>query len=406
MPYARESELGLGVARLFSEAVDAAKRAGPAWLTLAAALALSLLGVYAISIAGGSGPSAATLSPLASKQLVYVAAGMLAAVSIALPHYRALGYASWVLFAGAVAMLVFLLIPFVPSSIVRPRNGARGWIDLGPVDLQPSEIAKIIWVITLAWYLRYRENHRTLRGLLPPAIITGIPVGLIMLEPDLGNACLFVPALFAVLVAAGAKIKHLALVVLLAACAAPLAYPLLMPHQKARIVGLVMQLNGDESADQDINMQSVTAQRLAGAGRLTGTTEEHSRTLIRFNALPESHNDMIFSVIVNRFGLAGGLCVLGLYLVWLTGALWTAALCREPFGRLMPVGLASFTAAQVFINVGMNLGLLPIIGVTLPLVSHGGTSMVCMWIMSGLVLSVALHRPKGSLRPAFEWEYD
>ena len=115
---------------------------------------------------------------------------------------------------------------------------------------------------------------------------------------------------------------------------------------------------------------------------------------------------MIFSVIVNRFGLAGGLCVLGLYLVWLTGALWTAALCREPFGRLMPVGLAGFTAAQVFINVGMNLGLLPIIGVTLPLVSHGGTSMVCMWIMSGLVLSVALHRPKGSLRPAFEWEYD
>lgn len=403
MPATRTSSRGVAAGRVLRSAIDAARQVGPAWLTLGASLALSLLGVYAIDVAGTGRAAGAALSALAGKQLVYLAAGMFACIATTLPSFRLLGYASWVLYGIAVAMLVFLLIPFVPVSIVRPRNGARGWIDLGAFDLQPSELAKIAWTLALAWYLRFKENHRTLRGLLPPAIITGVPVGLILLEPDLGNACLFVPALFAVLVAAGAKLKHLALVVLLAACAAPAAYPLLMPHQKARLVGLFLQFRGDDSADQDINMQSVTAQRLVGAGGLTGQNELRARTLVRFNALPERHNDMIFSVIADRFGFLGGVALLGLYLAWAVGALWTAGLCREPFGRLVPVGLTGFLAAQVFVNVGMNVGIVPIIGITLPFVSHGGSSMLAMWIMTGLVVSVALRRGKGSGRPSFEW---
>lgn len=407
MSYVTASESNANVVRLVRDLAYALLRVGPAWLTVIASLSLCAIGIHCIDIGASPTPSAIThLGPLATRQVVFMGAGLLAAVAVCVPHYRFLGYASWVLFGLALAMLVFLLIPFVPTFIVRPRNGARSWIDLGVIDLQPSELAKIAWVVALAWYLRYKENHRTIRGLLPPALITGIPVGLILLQPDMGTALLFIPALFAILVAAGAKMKHLSLIVLLAALAAPAAYPLLMPHQKARIAGLFQQFSGDRSADQDINMQSVTAQRLAGAGGLTGLDQSASRVLIRYNALPERHNDMIFAVVMNRFGMVGGLAVLALYLLWAAGALWTAALCREPLGRLIPVGLTGFILAQAIINIGMNLGLLPIIGITLPFVSHGGSSMLASWLMTGLVFAVALRRPKVTMRRSFEWDDD
>jgi len=151
-------------------------------------------------------------------------------------------------------------------------------------------------------------------------------------------------------------------------------------------------------------MQSVTAQRLAGAGGAWGLDQARSRTLVRFNALPERHNDMIFAVVCNRFGFVGGVAVLGLYLLWAVGAVWTAALCREPFGRLVPVGLTGFILSQAVINIGMNVGLLPIIGITLPFVSHGGSSMLASWIMTGLVWGIALRRPKVTMRRSFEWD--
>lgn len=407
MAYVHASETNLPVRRSVRGAVSFLARAGPAWLTLGASAALALIGIHAIDI-GSSATVRPILDvgPLAARQLIFLAAGLLSGVALCIAHYRTLGYASWVLYVITLGLLVFLLVPGVPTAIVRPRNGARSWIDLGPLDLQPSELVKISWVLTLAWYLRYKKNHRTFTGLLPPAIITGVPVALIILQPDLGTACLFIPALFAVLVAAGAKLKHLAAVVLIAALAAPAAYPFLMPHQKARINGLFLQLRGDESEDQDINMQSVTAQRLAGAGGATGQGQGMSRALVRYNALPERHNDMVFSVLVNRMGLAGGVGVLGLYLVWAAGALWTAGLCREPFGRLVPVGLAAFIVTQAFINIGMNLGLLPIIGITLPFVSHGGSSMLACWLMSGLVLCIGLRRPRVTMRRSFEWDQE
>jgi rod shape determining protein RodA len=375
-----------------------------AWLTVLASLALSLLGIYAIDLgAAWTAEAHAQLSSTAARQAVFLPVGLLAAVIVAVPHYRWLGYFSWVLLAATVGFLVFLLIPAVPAWLVTARNGARSWISLGVADFQPSEVAKISFTLVVAWYLRFRKNHRRFFGLIPPGLIAAIPIGLIMLQPDLGTACLFVPALFAMLVAAGAKLRHLALIVLLAAMALPATYPVLKPHQQDRIDGLIKQLKGDRSADQDINMQSVTAQRLIAAGGLDGSPAQASRSLVHFNRLPERHNDMVFAVIVNRFGFWGGAGMLGLYFVWLLGAILTAGSTHDPFGRLICVGLAAFIGAQVFINVGMNLGILPIIGITLPYVSYGGSSLVTVWAMTGLVLSVALRRPRPPFRQSFEY---
>jgi cell division protein FtsW (lipid II flippase) len=366
-----------------------------------AGLFLSVLGLYGIDVAESLHRTGG-LSTAAGKQLLFLVIGLGAGAAVTVPHYRVFGRLSWPAYAALVGLLILLLIPFVPRWLVEPQNGTRGWISLGPFNFQPSELGKVVYVAALAWYLRFRKHHKRFTGLLPPAVITAIPVGLITLQPDLGTAILFVPALFAVLLAAGARLRHLLVIVLLSALAAPAAYPILRPHQQARIDGLIKQFRGDRSADQDINMQSRVAQRLIAAGGAEGVGDAKSRALVRYNALPERHNDMIFAVIVNRYGAVGGVAVIGGLLLWVTGALLTAALTRDPFGRLLVIGLAGFVSAQAFINIGMNLGVLPIIGVTLPFVSYGGSSLITTWIMTGIVLGVALRPPKPPVRAAFD----
>jgi len=384
---------------------DSVRLVNASWLCVIAGLGLTLIGVYSIDVAQNL-DAGGDLAGVAWRQVVFATIGMLAGTVIALPHYRVLSVFSWPLMVVMIGLLVFLFLPFVPTWLVRERNGTRGWIDLGVMDFQPSEIAKIAYVFVVARYLRFRTQHRTLKGLIVPGLLTVPPVVLITLQPDLGTASLFIPSLFGMLIAAGARLRHLTLIVVAAAATAPMAYPMLQDHQKVRIDGLIKQFRGDRSSDQDINFQSSTAQRLIGAGEIGGVGDDAARALVYYNKLPERHNDMIFAVVVNRFGLIGGLAVLGLYLLWIAGALMVAASCKEPFGRLLVVGLVGFVAAQVVVNVGMNLGLLPIIGITLPFVSYGGSSMLTVWLMTGLIANVALHRPRPPYRRSFEYADD
>jgi rod shape determining protein RodA len=212
-----------------------------------------------------------------------------------------------------------------------------------------------------------------------------------------------VPALAAVVIAAGAKLRHIALIALVAVLAAPASYPFLKDYQKERVVGLIRQIQGSREGADDINYQSLTAQKVMGAGLATGNPDEHTRALIRYNRLPEAHNDMVYSVLVTRFGFWGGVGVLGVYLAWLLGALGVAATCTDPFGRLLCVGLAALIAGQTIVNVGMNVGLVPIVGVTLPFLSSGGSSMMAVWLTTALVLNVGLRRSSQSYRPSFEY---
>lgn len=368
----------------------------PAWICVAGALLLSILGVIMI---GTTEPG------LAKRQLVFMLIGLLAGGMVALPHYERSRRFAYPLLLLVTMLLVFLLIPGVPEFLVRPRNGARRWINLGSssLQLQPSELAKIAFVIALAAYLRYRENYRRLLGLLVPFVLTFIPMGLILVEPDLGTAMLFLPTLFAMLVAAGARLKHLVLIAALGLGSAPLMYPLLQNHQKDRIQAVFSQWTGDVSRADDIAFQGDRALTLIGAGGLAGVGREHARDLIVHNALPEEHNDMIFAVICNRWGLLGGLMTLGLYLMFCIGGILTAGLCREPFGRLIAVGIVALLFAQMTINIGMTVGLTPITGMTLPFVSYGGSSLVANWLMAGLLLNIALRRPRMMTRDAFEF---
>lgn len=361
------------------------------WICVAAALLLNLIGIAAI----------ATTEPgFAQKQALFLPMGLLAATIMAVPDYRR--FRRWVpiLCLVTLGLLVFVLIPLVPETIVRPRKGARRWINLGITDFQPSELAKVVWMLAMASWFRLRWNIRSVRGFVLPFLITGIPVVLILLEPDLGTALLFIPTLLALLVVAGARLWHVGLVILVGVVAigsvlfVPQVQGRLKPHQQDRVKALVAQVEGDDRYRRNIGYQGYKAMTLVGAGGVTGVGKERAETLIRFNHLPEEHNDMIFAVITCRWGMLGGVATWILFGIVAIGGYLTSASARDVFGRLLASGLVTMLLVQMVINTGMTVGLLPITGMTLPFVSAGGSSLVTAWMTVGLVLNVGLRRPR------------
>jgi cell division protein FtsW (lipid II flippase) len=362
------------------------------WLAVGSAIGLSLFGVAAIGT---------TQPALASRQLVYLAVGLLAAGIVAAQPVRRLERAAWPLFALTVALMVFLLVPHVPEWIVRPRNGARRWINVGFMDLQPSELAKMGYILCMAAWLQAGVQIRRLRGLAATAVLTAVPVLLIMRQPDLDSALLFLPTLLAMLLAAGARTRHIVVALVVAAVLAPASYPFLMPHQRARVDALISQFMGDTRLDNSTGFQSRRAMTLVGAGGVTGTGAL-AGPLVRFNRLPEEYNDMIFVVAACRWGLAGGLAICGLGLVYGVACMLVALRCGQAFGRLVAVGVGAMVFSQFAVNTGMTLGILPVSGMTLPFISCGGSSLVSLWIMTGAVVCVAFHQPRGFDREALE----
>lgn len=365
------------------------------WMCVIAAVVLSLLGILAI---------ATTKPGFALRQAAFLPIGLLAAAIVAVPHYDWIRRLSYPLLAVVIGLLVFVMIPAVPEAIVRPYSGARRWINLGIIDFQPSELAKIAFVLALANYLRFRRNYRRFRGLLIPFVLTLVPMGLIVIEPDLGTSLLFLPTLFAMLVAAGAKLSHIALIIILGVSSAPLMYPILRPHQKDRIQAMIGQLTGDDRHLDDSGFQGDRAMTLVAAGQFAGVGKDKARNLVIHNALPEEENDMIFAVVTNRWGLVGGVAVIGAYVLFMLGGVLTAGYCRDAFGRLVAIGFVAAIFTQMTINIGMTIGLFPITGMTLPFVSYGGSSLVTNWLMIGLLFNVAMRRRRFLEREPFVFE--
>jgi len=368
------------------------------WVVLAAAIALSVLGIVTIQT---------TQPSYATRQLVHLFIGILFGIAVAVPDYRRLQRFIWPIAIVSIILLVFVLIPFVPEWLVRPRNGARRWINLFVTDVQPSELAKIAWIGLMAEWLARRNTYRRFSGFILTFIVTLVPFSLILIEPDLGTALLFIPTLLVMLVVAGAKLRHVFLVLLCGISLGPLAYftpGVLKPHQIARIDAIVAQFRGDSSLDRDEGFQAARARIVVGAGGLTGVGRDHARAIVQFNRLPEERNDMIFAVLVCRFGLLGGLMMGLLFILFAAAGMSVAATSRDGFGRLLVVGIIAMVFFQMFVNTGMTIGMLPITGMTLPFVSYGGTSLVATWIMTGLVLNVALRRPRRFQRESFTFD--
>ncbi|MFW6032259.1 MAG: FtsW/RodA/SpoVE family cell cycle protein [Phycisphaeraceae bacterium] len=239
------------------------------WYGVLAAVGLTALGVAAID----------TVDPgsAARQARFWLPVAFLAMAAAMLPHPRWIGEVTYPAALAILLLLVFVILPFAPRALVPVRNGATCWIDLGPVSLQPAELAKIAFVLALARYFRYRDSYRTLRGLLVPFVIMFIPVGLLLKQPDLGTALLFAPSLMAMLVAAGAKLRHLSALVAIGIVAigvnvaivyydAPDWMHVLKPHQEARIAAMIWpEKHRQDDAYQPPSPSSPPAARRASA---------------------------------------------------------------------------------------------------------------------------------------------
>jgi rod shape-determining protein RodA len=342
-----------------------------------------------------------------NKQLYFIGAGIAAFIAVNLFHYRRLGQLSYAIYGACLLLLIFVLLgKYMQWGIlVNPRGGSYRWITIPHLpQFQPSELAKLAYILALAWYLQHRKNYRTIKGLIGPFAMALVPMALILKEPDLGTAMLFVPILFLVLFTAGAKWRHLLTIILAGVLLAPVFYLTLGDYQKDRVKGMIYQDSKDPYWQRGPGYQLRQSKMCIGLGRLTGQGWGKGLYIQYGNFLPERHNDFIFALIGHQWGLLGEIIVLGLYGVIIICGIEIASNQIDPFGRLLAVGIISLLTAQVFINVGMTIGLMPVTGMTLPFVSYGGSSLLCSFIALGLLMNIARRRPHQIARRSFEFD--
>ncbi len=353
------------------------------WLLLAIPLVLTSIGILTLG-AAAEGQRVDYLWLQVRWAAVAVAGCLL---MLAFPYRRAVEL-RYVLYGIGLVLLAVVLVRGSGKSAGR-------WIDLGAFRVQPSEFMKLILVITLAGYIRYEKSHRTFRGLAVPFAMTLVPLGLIMKQPDLGTALLLVPILFVLLYVAGARLRHLGIVALagIAAFAALYYVPGLMnEYQKDRIRAFLRQDSEDVALIQSQNHQLHLSKVAVGTSDAFGAgLGDDAAESVRY--LPERHTDFIFPVFVTAFGLAGTSVLLLLQLAFLALLLRTAVRVREPSGRMLAVGTAALFGTQTFVNMAMTVGLLPIVGVTLPFFSYGGSSLLTSYLAVGLVLNAGSDHP-------------
>jgi cell division protein FtsW (lipid II flippase) len=333
---------------------------------------------------------ATTAAGSAEHQIVWAILAIGAMGLAAMPNYRLLGrWSYWGLSAALVALVAVYLFP--------PINGAHRWVRAVGVGFQPSEFAKLALVLALAHHLAYRESCRQFVGLLAPLAMTLLPVWLVLKEPDLGTSLVFPPVLFAMLLAAGARKRHLLALSLVGLVALPALWSQMSRDQRSRVTALWQQNRPEESptpAGYHLH-QAKTMFALGGVWGSALGNDADARDEPIERRVPEAQTDSIFCVLGERYGIAGCGLVLVLYALLISRGLSIAEQTREPFGRFIVVGVIATIAFQVVINTGMLVGLLPITGLPLPLVSYGGSGLIANAIALGLVINV------GS-RPGFE----
>jgi cell division protein FtsW (lipid II flippase) len=349
-------------------------------------------GLMAAGLAGiGRADELADRGDLFGRQLVWIVLSAPAMFAATLVPYRSLRRFSVPLFG--LSLLLLVAVYFTPA-----RNGAHRWIPLGVMLFQPSEMAKLAFIMALAHYLMYRRNYRRLSGLLVPFVLTLIPVVLILREPDLGTSLIFLPVLFAMLFAAGARPRHLLLIMMLGAALLPALWMAMTAEQKSRVVTLFVQQDGGPAPRGDGYHLHQSKQMLASGG-IWGS--DISGVALKDPAayrLPAARTDFVFCLVGERFGLAGCAITLLLYSVLFARGLRIAAATREPYGRLLAVGIVALVATQTTINAGMTVGLMPITGMTLPLMSYGGSSLLATCVALGLLINVGM-RPGYEMTP-------
>ncbi len=348
-------------------------------------LAVVVLCICTIGIWNLASASKAANAEVWIPQAWWMGAGAALALAVCLVDHRNFHRLAWV-FYGCV--IVLLLAVMVKGRVVM---GARRWIMIGPVNFQPSELAKLSVALALASFFAADSGKRKdgygLFGIMIPLAITFVPAVLILKQPDLGTALVVVAVGLTQILFAKVRWKTLALLVGVAVGGAVLVYPHLKPYQKKRVETFINPEADALGAGYHATQSMIAVGSGQGLGKGWG---QGTQTYLSF--LPEQHTDFIFSVWAEEHGFVGCLLLLGLYFALVTSAVEIAGNARDRFGNFLAVGVTAMLFWQVTINVGMVTGVLPVVGVTLPLMSYGGSSVIAILAGIGLLANVGIRR--------------
>ena len=343
-----------------------------------AALMLALvgmLGIYNATTQGGP-------TQIFIRHLAWIGLGVLACILVASIDYHFLTNNAPFLYACSILFLVGVL--FFGTEV----NGSRSWVRLWGMSFQPSELVKIVVILTLTYYLAERnESHLRRKDLIILAGITLLPTVLVVLQGDLGTALMYFPILVGIMVVGGVKMRFLVAVLIIILCLTPTMWLVLEDYQKKRIL-----VTFDPDLDpQGFGYQTRQSQIAIGSGGITGKgLGKGSQGRLGF--VPEIYTDFIFALLGEELGFIGASLVLLLYLFVAMRLLSVAEAARDPAGILLTAGVGCLFFSHVLINVGMTLGILPAVGTPLPLLSYGGSAMLTTFIALGLVLNVHYRR--------------
>jgi rod shape determining protein RodA len=370
-----------------------ARRSGPAFdMVLAVATVLvALVGIVMVYtatrgtlLANGEDPKS-----YLKKQALYVVLGVITMVVVALFDYRRLEPLAMLIY---VAIVISLLAVYVVGSHVQ---GSERWFNVGPIQLQPSEFAVLAVILAVASYCDKRtEEGLAWRDVFRLLILAAIPIVLVMGQPDLGTAMIMLIVLLVMLAVAGLPIRILILLIVGVVLAAVFAVEtgILHHYQIARLTSFLTP----NSTSSNTYVQSAIynlqeAKNAIGSGGLLGSGIGHGAQT-NLGYVPEQQTDFIFTAVGEQLGFIGAVGLLSMLGVISWRILRAAGASRDVFGRLVCTGLFSFVAFSVFQNVGMTMGIMPITGIPLPLVSYGGTAVLCFFTAVGLALGVGVRR--------------
>ncbi len=323
------------------------------------------------------------LDPWASRQIARFGIGVAMLIAVAVTDIRV-----WIRYAYLLYLISLALLTAVEFfGIV--GMGAQRWIDLGVINLQPSELMKIALVLALARYfhgLNVEDVGRPLY-LIPPLFLVGVPTALVLRQPDLGTALMLLMIGGIVFFAAGVRVWKFVAVIVAGLAAMPVAWQFLRDYQKQRVLTFL----SPESDPLGAGYHIIQSKIALGSGGVFGKGfMQGSQSHLSF--LPEKQTDFIFTMLAEEFGMVGGLALLALYVLILMYGYAIAFSAKSQFGRLLGLGIASAFFLYVFINIAMVMGLIPVVGVPLPLISYGGTAMITLLFGFGLLMCVHVHR--------------
>ncbi len=345
--------------------------------------AIGLVAIYSAKLVALSSQDLPT-TYYVTRQLLALGIGVVLMVLAAVVDYRQVRVYAPVLYGIGLVLLVLTLTPLGTEI-----NAAQRWLVIGGFQLQPSELVKLSVLVTIAAILHETKGAPHVGHIALALLLTLVPTGLVFLQPDLGTSLVFVWGTAVVFLIGGVKARYLAGLAVGAIVAAAFGVQQLASYQITRLMSFMDA--ADASAAQSAAFQTRQALIAVGSGQFAGKgLFEGTQTSLAY--VPENHTDFVFTVIAEEFGFLGGALVLGLYLVLAWRGLRIAILSKDTFGTLVASGIVAILTLQVFVNVGMTVGIMPVTGLPLPFISYGGTSLIVWFVMIGLLLNVHMRR--------------